>query len=66
MIGQRVEMGPREVSFGADQNTRHDIKWQQDHALGTLGQEPAVLMIIQLTDAKWVAAKPGDFEKLSP
>jgi len=28
---------------------------------GTVGDEPAVLMIAQLNDEKWVAAKPGDF-----
>ncbi|WP_461488567.1 alpha/beta fold hydrolase [Pontibacter sp. HJ8] len=61
MDGQRVEMGPREVSFGGDQNTKPDAKDHKGHLSGTIGEQPAKLMLIQLTDAKWVGAKPGDF-----
>lgn len=61
MDGRRVEMGPGEVSFGGDQDTKPDDKGHKGHLSGTVGQQPAVLMIVQLTDAKWKGAKPGDF-----
>jgi len=61
MDGMRVEMGAGEVSFGGDQNTKPNAEGHQGHLSGTVGDEPAVLMIIQLNDEKWVAAKPGDF-----
>lgn len=51
MDGKRVEMGPGEVSFGEDQNTKPNSKGQQGHLSGTVGNEPAVLMVIQLKDA---------------
>ena len=48
MDGQRVEMGPGEISLGEDQHTRpRDGK--QGHLSGTVGDEPAVLMLIQLS-----------------
>lgn len=47
MDGQRVEMGPGEMSFGEDQNTRASGV-RKGHRSGALGQEPAVLMIVQL------------------
>lgn len=54
MDGQRVEMGPGDMSLGEDQNTRpRDGK--QGHLSGTVGDEPAVLMLIQL-------AAPHQFE----
>jgi hypothetical protein len=50
MDGTRVEMGPGEFSFGGDQNcTKKDGK--QGHISGTVGDDPAVLMIVQLDDA---------------
>ncbi|MGB3312616.1 MAG: cupin domain-containing protein [Nodosilinea sp.] len=61
MDGQRVEMGPGDVSFGGDQQTKPNDKGKKGHLSGTVGHEPAVLMIAQLNDAQWVAAKPGDF-----
>ena len=61
MDGQRVEMGSGEVSFGGDQNTKPDEKGHQGHLSGTVGEQPATLMVVQLTDTKWVGAKPGDF-----
>jgi hypothetical protein len=47
MDGQRVEMGPGELSFGEDKHTRK-VNGKQGHLSGTIGEEPAVLMIIQL------------------
>ncbi len=49
MDGQRVEMGPGEMSFGEDQNTR-GRHGRKGHLSGTVGDEPAVLMLIQLDD----------------
>ena len=59
--GTRVEMGPGEVSFGGDQNTKPNAKGQKGHLSGTVGDEPARLMVIQLKDEEWIGAKPGDF-----
>ncbi|KMO38714.1 cupin [Methylobacterium variabile] len=46
MDGTRVEMGPGEISFGEDQNVR-EVDGRKGHRSGTVGDEPAVLMIIQ-------------------
>ncbi|MCJ8165672.1 hypothetical protein MKJ04_12540 [Pontibacter sp. E15-1] len=61
MDGQHVEMGPGEVSFGGDQNTTANAQGHKGHVSGTVGEEPAKLMIIQLLEEKWIGAKPGDF-----
>jgi hypothetical protein len=50
MDGQRVEMGPGEISFGADQNTK-EVAGKRGHLSGTVGDEPAVLMLIQFEQA---------------
>lgn len=47
MDGQRVEMGVGEISFGADQNTKEDAQGRKGHLSGTVGNEPAVLMLVQ-------------------
>jgi hypothetical protein len=47
MDGQRVEMGPGDLSFGEDQGTRADAQGRRGHLSGTVGDEPAVLMIVQ-------------------
>lgn len=47
MDGQRVEMGPGELSFGADQGTR-ERNGRKGHLSGTVGDAPAVLWLIQL------------------
>ena len=47
MDGQRVEMGPGEISFGADQDTR-EVSGRKGHRSGTVGDEPAILMVVQL------------------
>ena len=48
MDGHRVEMGPGDISLGEDQNTRPRSDGKQGHLSGTVGDEPAVLMLIQL------------------
>ena len=47
MDGTCTEMGPGELSFGADQGCR-ERDGRRGHRSGTLGQEPAVLMLVQL------------------
>jgi hypothetical protein len=49
MDGVRVEMGSGELSFGGDQNCR-EIGGKLGHRSGTVGDEPAVLMVIQFED----------------
>ncbi len=46
MDGQRVTMGPGELSFGEDQGTKSDGE-RKGHRSGTVGDAPAVLMIVQ-------------------
>jgi hypothetical protein len=46
MDGQRVEMGPGDISFGEDQGTNA----AKGHLSGTVGAEPAVLMLVQYED----------------
>jgi len=50
MDGTRVEMGCGELSFGADQGCR-ELHGRHGHQSGTVGDVPAVLMIIQLDTA---------------
>jgi hypothetical protein len=50
MDGQRVEMGPGELSFGADQGTR-ELNGRMGHLSGAVGDLPAVLWLIQLDEA---------------
>jgi len=47
MDGVRIEMGPGELAFGADQDCRC-IDGRQGHLSGVVGPEPAVLMLIQV------------------
>jgi hypothetical protein len=49
MDGTRVEMGAGEISFGGDQNCR-EVDGKRGHRSGTLGDVPAVLMVVQLED----------------
>ena len=46
MDGQRVEMGPGELSFGADQEAK-TVDGRFGHRSGTVGDVPAVLMLVQ-------------------
>ncbi len=48
MDGTRVEMGAGEMSLGEDQNCRKDAEGRNGHRSGTIGDEPAVLMTVQL------------------
>jgi hypothetical protein len=48
MDGTRVEMGPGEVSFGNDQNCKPDAQGRKGHRSGTVGNQPSVLMMVQL------------------
>ncbi|WP_427157131.1 cupin domain-containing protein [Aliinostoc sp. HNIBRCY26] len=50
MDGQRVEMGTGEISFGGDQGTKADAQGHRGHLSGTVGDEPAVLMIVQFEE----------------
>jgi hypothetical protein len=52
---KRVEMGPGEVSFGEDQNSR-ERDGRMGHRSGTVGSEPAALMIIQLDDGAHISS----------
>ncbi|MGH6679484.1 MAG: cupin domain-containing protein, partial [Bradyrhizobium sp.] len=49
MDGSHVEMGAGELSFGGDQNCR-EADGKRGHKSGTVGNLPAVLMIVQLED----------------
>ncbi len=49
MDGARREFGPGEFSFGGDQNCRAR-DGRKGHMSGTLGDQPAVLMIVQFND----------------
>lgn len=48
MDGTRVEMGPGEVSFGHDQNSKPDAQGHRGHRSGTVGDEPSVVMVVQV------------------
>ncbi len=48
MDGTRVEMGPGEVSFGADQGCTANAQGHKGHRSGTLGAAPAVLLLVQM------------------
>ena len=50
MDGTRVEMGPGEFSFGGDQDCR-ETGGRLGHRSGTVGDAPAVLMVVQFDDA---------------
>ena len=62
MDGRRVEMGPGALSFGGDQHTKPDANGNQGHRSGTVGDEPCYLMVVQLLDDAFTAARPGAFE----
>ena len=55
MDGVRVEMGAGEISFGEDQNTRKTAG-KCGHLSGTVGSEPAVLMLVQFDQPPTVGA----------
>ena len=51
-------MGPGEASFGEDQNCTPDPQGRKGHMSGTVGEAPAVLMIVQL-DVPPTIDQPG-------
>ena len=55
MDGQRVEMGPGEISLGEDQNTR-EVDGKRGHLSGTVGDAPAVLMVVQFDSLPTLAS----------
>ena len=61
MDGTRVEMGPGEASFGNDQNCKPDAQGRKGHRSGTVGTQPAALMIVQLEQAPAIG-RPGRFK----
>ena len=50
MDGTRVEMGPGQLSFGEDQLARTDTDGRTGHLSGVVGDEPCVLMVVQIKD----------------
>lgn len=46
--GTRTLMGPGEMSFGEDQDAKPDARGHQGHLSGAVGNDPAVLMIVQV------------------
>jgi hypothetical protein len=60
MDGTRIEMGPGEVSFGGDQKCR-DRAGKRGHLSGTVGDVPAVLMVIQFDDESTAPLPPCAF-----
>jgi hypothetical protein len=48
MDGNRVEMGPGDVSFGEDQLARESPDGHVGHLSGTVGEQPAVLVVVQM------------------
>ncbi|MGH8125847.1 MAG: hypothetical protein ACREPK_08370 [Rhodanobacteraceae bacterium] len=52
MDGQHVEMGAGEVSFGGDQGCVADANGHKGHRSGTVGDEPAVLLLVQMDDTR--------------
>jgi hypothetical protein len=56
MDGNRVEMGLGEISFGEDQGTVAGSDGRKGHRSGTIGSEPAVLMLVQLDESPTIAS----------
>jgi hypothetical protein len=48
MDGTRIEFGPGELSLGEDQGCTQEADGRKGHRSGTIGNEPAVLMTVQL------------------
>ncbi|SAL09390.1 hypothetical protein AWB64_00136 [Caballeronia sordidicola] len=48
MDGARIEMGPGDLSLGEDQGSIASADGRRGHRSGTIGNEPAVLMTVQL------------------
>lgn len=48
MDGTRIEQGTGEFSFGEDQGCKRSADGRKGHRSGTIGDQPAVLMTVQL------------------
>ena len=48
MDGTRIEQGPGEFSIGEDQGCTKGADGRKGHRSGTIGDQPAVLMTVQL------------------
>jgi hypothetical protein len=48
MDGTKISFGPGEISLGEDQNCIVDARGRKGHRSGTIGDQPAVLMTVQL------------------
>lgn len=48
MDGTRIEQGPGEFSFGEDQDCTQSADGRIGHRSGTVGNQPAILMTVQL------------------
>ena len=48
MDGTRREFGPGELSLGEDQGCEQDAQGRKGHRSGTIGDQPAMLMTVQL------------------
>ena len=59
MDGHRVEMGPGDISFGQDQGCRAGDIGHKGHLSGTVGEEPCVMMIVQLLDTAGPSGSVG-------
>ena len=57
MDGKRVEMGPGEVSFGGDLNTKPDAQGRKGHRSGTVDDQPALTMLVQLEKDPFVRGR---------
>ena len=49
MDGTRREFGPGEISFGSDQHCK-ETEGRKGHRSSTVGDQPAVLMLVQFED----------------
>jgi hypothetical protein len=58
MDGTRIEMGCGDISFGGDQHCRQ-IEGRRGHRSGTVGEAPAVLMLVQFDAASAPATTCG-------
>ena len=65
MDGTRIEQGPGEFSFGEDQGRRRTAG-RKGHRSGTIGDEPAVLMTVQLARGSSSLALPHQLGEPGP
>ena len=59
--GKRIELREGEISFGADQHTAPDKNGNKGHRSGSLDGKPCRMIIVQLLDDEYQAAKPAQF-----